>query len=248
MIKRLTALTISLIMLITVIQFETVSVFAETYLRTNGGLEVTSYTGEEFSYDSSAGLITISEGGSYQIAGMTDSETIKITARGDVTLTLCELSITSETAAPIEIAGSGDVKIDFLGGNYLTCTSTSYTEGYAGFQKTSVDNTLTIKGSTDGTLTVQGGTKAAGIGGGIGCPGTNIIIERGNITATGGMSAAGIGGAADYYDYTKINGTHYANTVTITGGNVTAYGGYGAPGIGSGYGDYSGDNKTTITG
>ncbi|MCD8158626.1 MAG: carbohydrate-binding domain-containing protein [Clostridiales bacterium] len=172
MIKRLTALTISLIMILAVIQFKAVSVFALTDVFTSGGLEVISASGDEFSYDSSTGLVTISEGGAYEILYSTDKDTIKVMARGDVTLILHDASITSSTAAPIEIAGEGDVEIKLRGSNYLTSSSDNEDYGdvnYAGIQKTSTENTLTITSITNvdtgDILTVQGGYKSAGIGG-----------------------------------------------------------------------------------
>lgn len=74
------------------------------------------------------------------------------------------------------------------------------------------ENFLQISGS--GTLTTQGGRNGAGIGGGNGSAGSNIIINGGTITAIGGDGGAGIGGG---------NGGRSSNIV-ILGGSVHATG------------------------
>ncbi|MCC8097095.1 MAG: carbohydrate-binding domain-containing protein, partial [Eubacterium sp.] len=247
MFKKLTALIISLAMVIGAIQFNAVSVFTEAQITTTGGLSVFTQDSGGIEYDSAAGLVTISGAGEFLVWGSTDQETIKVADSTDkIQILLSSVSIESSTAAPIEVDCGNEVAIHFEGSCSLI--SNSDDQGYpgvnyAGIQKTSVDNTLTIRGQwgETETLTVQSGYKSAGIGGAQGSPGKNITIDSGTVTAYGGILAAGIGGGCDYYGTTK-------STVIINGGIVTAYGGTAAAGIGSGRGDSVGNNVTTING
>ncbi len=124
-----------------------------------------------------------------------------------------------EYGAALSVVGTGNIIIELDGTNILKSSI-----GLAGFQKQN-DGTLTIKDDkgTSGSLEAIGGFKGAGIGGGGGASGSNIIIEGGTITAIGGDWGAGIGGRED--------GT---GDVTITGGNIIAVGGYNGAGIGGG--------------
>ncbi|MCD8180364.1 MAG: dockerin type I domain-containing protein [Firmicutes bacterium] len=180
--------------------------------------------GVGYTYDEETGTITITDGGDYTISmnekafedieTATATDTIVIASDEDVTITLDDVTIESDTSSPLEVDGEGDVTIILSGDNTLTATG----DGDAGLQKTSTDNTLTIVSETDddgsetGSLTATGGSGAAGIGGGSGEDGANITIESGTVTATGGENAAGIGGG-DGGDGTDI---------VISGGDVTA--------------------------
>ena len=131
--------------------------------------------------------------------------------------------------AALSVQGKGSVEIELDGKNELK-------SGYkrAGLEKTS-EGTLTLKDDKKkaGSLTATGGKFGAGIGGGNGGSGKNIIITGGTVNAKGGLEGAGIGGG------TGGSGEN----ITIKGGRVTATGGdYGA-GIGGGSGG-SGKNIT----
>ena len=123
--------------------------------------------------------------------------------------------------AALSVQGKGSVEIELDGKNELK-------SGYkrAGLEKTS-EGTLTLKDDKKkaGSLTATGGKFGAGIGGGNGGSGKNIIITGGTVNAKGGLEGAGIGGG------TGGSGEN----ITIKGGTVTATGGEEGAGIGGGY-------------
>ncbi|MCC8120698.1 MAG: hypothetical protein LIO42_01635 [Oscillospiraceae bacterium] len=157
---------------------------------TVGAFTVTGGTlGTDYTYDNN--VLIIAEGGSYTIAMQTgttstNSDRIQVTASDAVTITLVSVQITSSAASPFEINATGDVTIALSGENILTSTAV----GYAGLQKTSTANTLTItsvdgEGSTEGSLTATGGSWGAGIGSGYyntnNNSGNNIAISGGTV-------------------------------------------------------------------
>ncbi|MCD8180365.1 MAG: carbohydrate-binding domain-containing protein [Firmicutes bacterium] len=209
-------------------------------------LDVTPSNNEAYTY--SDGLLTLTEGGEYTVSmhsGVSStSDTIKVTASDAVTVKLADVSISSSSAPPMEIDAAGNVTVTLEGDNTLTSTNTSY----AGLQKTSTANTLTITSasgdySTDGSLTATGpgnsnGASSAGIGGGDDGAGNNIEISGGTVTATGGYEGAAIGGGE--YDT--------GSNITISGGYIIVTGGeYSTDIIGSGYGG-SAASDISITG
>ena len=122
--------------------------------------------------------------------------------------------------AALSVQGKGSVEIELDGKNELK-------SGYkrAGLEKTS-EGTLTLKDDKKkaGSLTATGGKFGAGIGGGNGGSGKNIIITGGTVNAKGGLEGAGIGGG------TGGSGEN----ITINGGTVEATGGKFGAGIGGG--------------
>ena len=102
-----------------------------------------------------------------------------------------------------------------------------------GIQVSGEGNSLTIYGQDNhsGQLTANGGQHGAGIGGGNGCDGSNIIINGGTVTTYGGMCGSGIGGG---------HGGSGSNII-INGGIVSANGGEHGACIGGGKGG-SGSN------
>ena len=93
---------------------------------------------------------------------------------------------------------------------------------------------LNISNVLAGTLYIKGGAYGAGIGGSLGCNGTDISIENGTVlTAKGGINAAGIGGGGNIF------GEHTGSASNITVGElgVKAEGKNTAANIGSGIND-----------
>ncbi len=171
----------------------------------------------------------------------------------DASITLKNLSINSRNTnfAPVDTSGTGNLTINLDGNNQLIAA-----DDKAAVQ-TEHTGSLTIqeKAGSIGKLVVQGGVNGAGIGGGNGGNGHDIIIKSGTVEATGGNDAAGIGGGngGSGYNITIKGGTVTAkagagggagigggangagSNITIEGGTVTAKGGYaGGAGIGGG--------------
>ncbi|MCC8160167.1 MAG: carbohydrate-binding domain-containing protein [Oscillospiraceae bacterium] len=190
-------------------------------------------TGGRYTY--SGNVLNITGGGTYTISmntyaniTKTSTDTIKITSSDDVTITLVGLNISNSSSAPFEIDAAGDVTLILSGANTFDASSG---DDYAGLQKTSTGNTLTVTCETDDStdsLTAKGGYYAAGIGGGYNSAGENITINGGTVTTIGGYYGAGIGGGTNG---TGIGGGSY---ITINGGTISATGGNYAAGIGGG--------------
>ncbi|MCD8049108.1 MAG: carbohydrate-binding domain-containing protein [Clostridia bacterium] len=214
--KRILSLLVAVVMCAGFMPGYTLAATAETV----GDLTIATANSSGYSYDSGSRLLTISGGGDYEISGSSSSDTIKVTAGDDVTITLDDVNIQSAGAPPLEIDAAGNVTIELKNENTLDASEGH--SGYAGLQKTSTGNTLTITGS--GELTATGGFGGgAGIGGAYHGDGSNIVIESGTIEATSSDGGAGIGAGAGY-------SYHNGASVTINGGTVTATGGSGAGG------------------
>lgn len=121
---------------------------------------------------------------------------IKKDVNANITLSGVNINSDSEAAFEIEEGSTGDVTLALEGNNMLKSG-----RSYAGLQKNGGADTgkLVIQGN--GQLTAAGGLDAAGIGGGSGKSGSNIIIESGTVNAVGGEESntsrgggAGIGG------------------------------------------------------
>ena len=156
--------------------------------------------------------------------------------------------------AALRVRGEGNVEIELDGKNELKSGILS-----AGLEKNST-GTLTLKDDNKGddnkeadSLTATGGNWGAGIGGGRGGDGKNIIINGGTVNADGVYWAAGIGGGyeGNGEDITITDGTVNAiggdygagigggndgdgKNIIINGGSLTATGGYAGAGIGGG--------------
>jgi hypothetical protein len=128
--------------------------------------------------------------------------------------------------SPLKLNSGAEVNLIIEGTNSLAAG-----ENQAGINAP-YDTILSISGG--GVLTATGGLSGAGIGGGYGESGGEIIISGGTITATSISAGAGIGGG----------GGGDGGTITISGGKITATGGnaefevdgtkLGGAGIGSG--------------
>lgn len=91
-------------------------------------------------------------------------------------------SLSKDVTITGRVVVTGDVTLILPEGKTLTASSgITVKEG----------NKLTIEGS--GKLNATGLTYQAGIGGGYGCSGGNVIINGGTVTAASGGSANGIG-------------------------------------------------------
>ncbi len=169
---------------------------------------------------------------------------------GDVTLTIVDLNVESDTA-PIRISNGAKLTLDLLGSSSLTASLASLYNGYliTGIQVLEGAE-LEIRGSGavtatgyaegiggGGTVTIYGGTVTAtgyggaGIGGGNNGNYCTVTIYGGTVTATGARSSAGIGGSYVGIGDDRVSG----GTITIYGGNVTATGGETGAGIGGGF-------------
>ncbi|MCD8026381.1 MAG: InlB B-repeat-containing protein [Clostridiales bacterium] len=175
-------------------------------------LAVTTSDGA-YTYSSDDYVLNITSSGSYTVTMNTaDSVTsttrdrIKVTSSDPVEITVVDLNITSSSASPIEIDGSGEVTLILSGDNTLTSSAS----GCAGLQNAS-GSSLTISDSSTGALTATGGSNAAGIGGGA------VTVSGGTINAVGSGSGSGIDGSA----------------VSITAGVVNASSSGSGSGIGS---------------
>ncbi len=222
---------------------------------TNDGYIITvTRDGDRIMYSVNSGAasdesIVISGTGSnkFVIINFSDSSGV------DASITLKNLSINSRNTnfAPVDTSGTGNLTINLDGNNQLIAA-----DDKAAVQ-TEHTGSLTIqeKAGSIGKLVVQGGVNGAGIGGGNGGNGHDIIIKSGTVEATGGNDAAGIGGGngGSGYNITIKGGTVTAkagegggagigggmegagSNITIEGGTVTAKGGYaGGAGIGGG--------------
>ncbi len=211
--KRFLSLIMSIVMCFSLCFVNVFTVNAEGNIY--GDFTVTGNNLSGCSYDRN--VLTISKGGKYLITmakygGSTNTDRIKVTAAdSEVIITLNGINITSSSASPFEVNSSSDVTIKLNGENVLDASS-AY--NYAGLQKTSTNNLLTITsadgdGKTSGSLTATG-YFAAGIGGVREGNGSYITINGGIVNATSNWGA-GIGGGL--YDSSSY--------ITISGGNVS---------------------------
>ncbi len=191
-------------------------------------VETTSYyataTDPGFSYSESDRVLTISGGGEYKISmdanATPTSDTIKVTADDEVTITLKNVNITSSTASPIEIAeNAGAVTIELDGTNSLVATG----NGNLGIQiSTSSQVTITSAdgdGSELGELNVTSlSAYDYNFSSAIGSYNSGYAID---ITIKGGTIAAST--LADHDNYGAAIGSYKDNAkITIDGGKITA--------------------------
>ena len=170
-------------------------------------------------------------------SGIKEWETVRFSATlltgssERITLTEGLYAVTDENVIYYEgINCEGAVHLILADGASLTVAGN---DSFAGVQVSGEGNSLTIYGQDNhsGQLTAKGGRHGAGIGGGNGCDGSNIIINGGTVTTYGGMCGSGIGGG---------NGGSGSNII-INGGIVSANGGEHGACIGGGKGG-SGSN------
>jgi len=186
-------------------------------------------------YEVSDGVITIASSGEYTLQGSTTSNRVVIAQDVTATITLNNVSITSDIASPFALDFAGcNVTLRIVGNNTLTSTvpDTEGEDRFCAAVQVEGSASLTIEdgGSpissspTPGSLTATSSAGAAGIGSGCieHADGTStaiapgaINIKSGSVTAIGGNEATGIGGGAK-----GVGGT-----ISITGGSVTATGG-----------------------
>ena len=256
-VRQLFGITIATVMFAQMPMF----VLADTYDISKGDITITTISDHEHQvtyFDSQGTQQTTPDDqpdhdpivtGSFTSESQSSNRTVTINAAGgDANVTFSDLNIENPAiqqdsttneyyGTPAVITtGTGNVEIELEGTNSLTSG-----QGQAGLQKEN-EGELIIKDdnpSQNGTLdslTATGVSGGAGIGGGDGKAGTDIIIKGGNITAiSDGFGGAGIGG-----------GRHGDGSVTIYNGNITAdaIDGYGA-GIGGGA---DGDGTVIING
>ena len=181
--------------------------------------------------DISAGDVTITNAGDYEIIGESNQYTItvNVSSNDPVNITINGLDIdvsAKEKVCAFDIK-AGTVNLTLEGNNNL---KSGY---YCAGLNVSNDSKLIINGEGELNVTSQGG---AGIGGNRNSDVGNITIDGGNINAIGTFFGAGIGG-----DEYKNGGN-----ITITGGSVKAKGGdSGGAGIGGGRDAAGGTIKIT---
>ncbi|GHS94584.1 hypothetical protein AGMMS50276_07590 [Synergistales bacterium] len=179
--------------------------------------------GTGWNIDASGVLHITGNDQTYQITGSSTSGVI-VQSGVKANVILSDVNITASSA--FDMSGA-TVTLVLKGNNNLTSTSDAGIKAPAG----SPDSTLNIfsaPGNQPGKLTVTGGGNGAGIGGGTGQTGGNIMINGGDITVSTIGDGAGIGGG-------YLGG---CGTITINGGTVTATGGnssVGGAGIGAGH-------------
>ena len=239
--KRLTAIFLTLCMLLSVLPF---GVFAasdpDSYVFdiTEGTIQILDGdTAGKIKVRYGSGLTTpdfdpsqeITVTGTFVATG-TKGKSLKVETNLPVTVRIRDLTIDNGLAnyyqAMALFGSAANVTLILEGTNYLRggrdCGGIEVGEG----------KTLTIKG--DGVLTAQGAIQTTSAGAGIGghveeaCG--NIVIESGTVTAIGGENAAGIGGGGRWDASSGGNG----GKVVINGGTVTATGGSDGAGIGGG--------------
>ena len=148
-----------------------------------------------------------------------------------VTLSGVNIDVRDKGKAAVSTTGEGNVSIELNGGSTLR-------SGYehAGLEKNNGGSLTIADEDKNGKLTAWGGQQGAGIGGGLGCFGSNITISGGEVNASGGKCGAGIGGGV----YGKGEGITVSGNaqLKVRGGSV--HGDYGT-GAGIGGGSYGTD-------
>lgn len=200
------------------------------------GVAVISESDYTAEYDISIGNIAISEAGNYKITGTSSSYTVTISGNVDIIVTLSDVSITSSSAAPIDITNTGTTTLILEGTTTLTQKSTTN----ACIQLSGDDNVaLIIEG--DGTLDIYADNSNTNAGAGIGTAsipsgssvsavGGSITINSGTITVTHNGTGAAIGTGANATGSSSV--TNNMN-INITGGTISVTHRSGA-GIGGG--------------
>lgn len=214
--KKLTALLLALVMVLSLTTVTTVAGVAEVkYLDENGDEQ--TLTGDYNIVESASSTGNANwPAGWYVVSGEDVVIKGRIVASGDVHLILCDgakLTAGKGIGAPnakITIYGQSDGT-----GELIATASSNAGIGANG----SSGATIVING---GIISATGANNGAGIGGGYNGSAGSVTINGGTVTATGGNNAAGIGGGL----YSQ------AGTVTINGGTVTAIGKGTAPAIG----------------
>ena len=148
-----------------------------------------------------------------------------------VTLSGVNIDVRDKGKAAVSTTGEGNVSIELNGGSTLR-------SGYehAGLEKNNGGSLTIADEDKNGKLTAWGGQQGAGIGGGSGKDGSNIVITGGGVNAIGGLAAAGIGGG--------LGGN--GSNITISGGKVGATNGLNGAGIGGG--QHGSGSNITISG
>ena len=148
-----------------------------------------------------------------------------------VTLSGVNIDVRDKGKAAVSTTGEGNVSIELNGGSTLR-------SGYehAGLEKNNGGSLTIADEDKNGKLTAWGGQQGAGIGGGSGKDGSNILITGGGVNAIGGLAAAGIGGG--------LGGN--GSNITISGGKVGATNGLNGAGIGGG--QHGSGSHITISG
>lgn len=215
------------------------------------------------SFNSAINVLTITDSGDYTLTGLnTTGVRVVVNSGVKANITLNNAKIDTYTGAGISLEGNANVTLNLVGNNSVLTSK----QGAAGIRVTT-GATLTIQGS--GTLDAESTFiptayigNGAGIGGGIGEDGGNIIINGGTITSickSGSGSGIGGGENGNGGNITITGGTIIANGMTgigggyygdggyilITGGSINATGSNGA-GIGGGFRAEGGN--ITITG
>ena len=202
-------------------------------------------------WDISAGDITVNAGSGGQtvtqgggaaipdsapvITGTSKENNVTINAdsgqTASVTLSGVNIDVRDKGKAAVSTTGEGNVSIELNGGSTLR-------SGYehAGLEKNNGGSLTIADEDKNGKLTAWGGQQGAGIGGGSGKDGSNILITGGGVNAIGGLAAAGIGGG--------LGGN--GSNITISGGKVGATNGLNGAGIGGG--QHGSGSNITISG
>lgn len=232
--KKITALVLSLCLLLSAVPFTVFAADSVDYLDESGStLSCSDYT----VIDSSS---TAMSGGWYVLAEDTEISSL-VTITGDVSVILKD-GCTLTCSAGINVAGSNSLTIyaqstakSTMGALVSTGTATRSVVAYTyqaaiGGGSGETNGAITINGGIITATAASGGTGGtAGIGTGSGSVANQltsgaITINGGYVTATGSTYGAGIGGG--YYG----TGTN----ITINGGEVEATGGTYGAGIGGG--------------
>ena len=169
------------------------------------------------------------------ITGTSKENNVTINAESgqtaSVTLSGVNIDVRDKGKAAVSTTGEGNVSIELNGGSTLR-------SGYehAGLEKNNGGSLTIADEDKNGKLTAWGGQQGAGIGGGSGKDGSNIVITGGGVNAIGGLAAAGIGGG--------LGGN--GSNITISGGKVGATNGLNGAGIGGG--QHGSGSNITISG
>ena len=192
-----------------------------------------SVTGDGAGFKIKDGLITITGGGIYKIAGNGETyKGININTRENVKIYLENVKILTDSGKSGISNPNASLSLVLSGDNVITAADNDGSSGggYGGagiYIGSTASLTISEAKDKSARLQVTGGAGRTDMlgGAGIGTPGDNkgktgaITITGGTVTALAGSGAAGIGGGS------QANG----GKTTITGGSVTAVGSdYGA--------------------
>ena len=170
------------------------------------------------------------------ITGTSKENTLTINAESgqtaSVTLSGVNIDVRDKGKAAVSTTGEGNVSIELNGESTLR-------SGYehAGLEKNNGGSLTIADEDKNGKLTAWGEQQGAGIGGGSGKDGSDIILSGGEVSAIGGKNGAGIGGGvAGKGEGITVSGNAQ---LKVRGGSVQGDHGTGA-GIGGG-GSYGTD-------